>query len=406
MIPKLDRQRHRADWVERLLVREVSRRARRGEMVSDEEFGRKTEAVGNLIVTDFPDSLAKRLIETAPDAVADNAMVRLGFEARLHELWGPAFDLLDALIIAASEMGWETHRSDLRAAVAEQDLVVEAAHRLHARSCQLAHQILTLMRAGFAMGAMSRVRALQENVSVMRFISEHGRDTADRFLVHPHMSAYRAALEHNRHAEQLGMAEIEPETIERMKDTCDRIVAQFDQPCFGFDYGWALKALGRECSSAIHATPKPKRHRVSYADIEKRVDLDRYRPYYTLASGAIHADPRFLYWDLGLRDQRTLLYGGSNDGFADPTQLTARFIALSVADLNAARPGTASRTIAAGALQRFIPAIDEALAASMQELDERVRRHPPGEGGRARRKGLTPRVPHKAGRDKRSRPEM
>ena len=60
------------------------------------------------------------------------------------------------------------------------------------------------------------------------------------------------------------------------------------------------------------------------SNIEKSIDLDHMRPYYRMASHGTHANPKGIYFSLGLTPSRdVLLTGPSDTGFADPGQLAA-----------------------------------------------------------------------------------
>ncbi len=75
---------------------------------------------------------------------------------------------------------------------------------------------------------------------------------------------------------------------------------------FGSQYGWAAVALGNQSPN--------------FADLEKNVGLDNFRPYYKMASHNVHANPKGLTTKLGLlpSTEVALLAGPSDVGLADP----------------------------------------------------------------------------------------
>lgn len=325
--------RKRQDWIERALIRATLRKAQEtGEAPTDGELSQKLERVKDLIQGELSDNLRDTLIEMAPAMAADHVEVRGHVERVQKEIWGSVFDLVEAVVVASAELGERIHLADIRAAARENDLVFESNTRLHARAIRIANEILVLMRAGYATGAMARVRALQENVFVALFIRQEGQETAERFLLHQHASSYASAIELNRFASRLNEEPIPAEEVAEMQASRDQLRKQFDEPCYDGDYGWALSALGRPCSAAWHAAnPDRKRCRVTFAQVEKHVDLEQYRPYYRLAGLGIHTSSKSLYWDLGLDwdDDAIILFGPSMGGFSDPAAMTAHLVSRS-----------------------------------------------------------------------------
>jgi hypothetical protein len=73
----------------------------------------------------------------------------------------------------------------------------------------------------------------------------------------------------------------------------------------------AASALGKE--------------RAVFTDIEANVELERWRPYYKMASRTVHANIKGITKSLGLPpgEEHVLLAGASDIGFADPGHGTA-----------------------------------------------------------------------------------
>src|SRR6266567_3464704 len=96
-------------------------------------------------------------------------------------------------------------------------------------------------------------------------------------------------------------------------------------------YGWAAMSLG-----------KKNKENITFADIERDVQLNHLRPYYKMASHGVHANSKGLIFDIGSPDldipgyKKPSLGGASNAGLADPGQLaltslnqcTATFLTL------------------------------------------------------------------------------
>ena len=73
---------------------------------------------------------------------------------------------------------------------------------------------------------------------------------------------------------------------------------------YGGPYGWAASVLSNP----------------SFTDVEREVGLDHLRPFYRLASHNVHADPKGVFFKLGLfpGNEDLLLAGPSPAGLADP----------------------------------------------------------------------------------------
>jgi hypothetical protein len=367
------------NWIEQVALRSLeAQAAESGVEITEEMAERAAKAVVEAAAGVLAQQFADEVIRSMPASLKARKAIEKGFEQRLNKLWGKAFDLLEAMIVCSIDFGVEFHRSERSAAAAEQDLVFEAVTRLHARACRIALEVLTLMRSGYAMGAMGRFRALEENVVVALFIREHGRDAAERYLLHDRATQWRVAKEQNAHAASLGMTPHTEAELDQLKATRDTIVRQLDLPCFDADYGWALTAMGRGCSTAAHALPKARPHRVTFAEIEKKVSFEQFRPYVRLASRAIHADPGALYWDIGLGEasRGMMFYGPVNDGFSDPTSLTAQFMGLMTICIVLIRNQTADRLMKASGIMKLGDPLSAALTAAERELAERKKLYP------------------------------
>jgi len=63
---------------------------------------------------------------------------------------------------------------------------------------------------------------------------------------------------------------------------------------------------------------------IKFSDIEEKVGLQHMRSYYKLASNNVHANPKAVFYRLGLShlNEDILLAGPSNTGLADPANGT------------------------------------------------------------------------------------
>lgn len=244
--------------------------------------------------------MAEGAAESAAQRLADAKTERTEFETRLHERWGQGLATLTLFRLWCLDAGMRFHD---RHSPAGDDWVHAALIRLHARTCLVTAEVLALLRSGFASGAHARWRSAHETAVVGIFISEHGEDTAERYLLHEAVESNRAAPGYQRHATRLGYEQLTAEELKDLRATEKALVARFGS-AYSKPYGWASNVLGN---------PDPK-----FSDLESAVSLDHLRPYYRMASYPTHAGSKSIAFDLGLAGHEVMLAGPSNVGLADP----------------------------------------------------------------------------------------
>lgn len=283
-------------------------------VAEDPEFARALEDPDRLaaISSGVVDSIAETapavldtVLESAAETLAANREMRHEFEQRVEDVWGAAIDLFELFIGICLEVGDDFNRRLKDLPERDDDHSFDAVVRLHARSCLVAREVLTLIRAGYASGAHSRWRTLHELSVAARFIHEHGDDIALRYLEHDDIERYKAAVEMQTHAGALGEV---PPTAEEMAALAGRrkeLRLKYGKD-FLNDFGWAAPAVGDGGRR--------------FAEIEAATNLGHLRPYYRVASHAIHANSRGSFVDIGLAadSEDTLLAGPSTAGFSDP----------------------------------------------------------------------------------------
>jgi hypothetical protein len=91
---------------------------------------------------------------------------------------------------------------------------------------------------------------------------------------------YHALQEYQKIAPSLGLERLDPEVARHISKRYKNLKAELPREQFvqlGRALGWAAIGLGKE--------------RVDIEDLEARVELEQYRPYYRLANDRIHATP-------------------------------------------------------------------------------------------------------------------
>lgn len=262
---------------------------------------------------------------SAPEMLKEHEEFKNDFEKRLWQRWGKALELLEMFIVIATEAG-EDFNVEFRALAAqENDFKFDVLTRLHAQSCQIGNEVLTLLRSGYADGAHARWRSMHEIAVIGFFVSEFGQDVAERYLLHNVVESYRAALQYQRHSSRLGYEPLTNQEFSMLQSSYQRLIDRFGDS-YKNNYGWAAHTLGK-------GNP-------TFSDIEEAIGLGHWRPHYKLASHNVHANPKGVLFKLGLypSDQQLLLAGASDTGFADPGHGTAISLLQTTTSLLTLRP--------------------------------------------------------------------
>ena len=262
------------------------------------------------IVKEITQPILQSLKRDATSMLKMRRKERKQFEKRYLKAWKIPLDLLEMFLALAYEAGEEFNSEFRQKASEEQDCVFDALTRMHARACQISSEILTLLSSGHADGAHARWRSLHEIAVVGSFIREHGNELAEKYLLHDAIESYKAALLYREYSETLGFEPMSDEEFNQIKEYRDHLVNRFGSS-YKNNYGWAASTLQKD--------------NPNFRDIEESVNLDHLRPFYKLASHNVHANPKGVFFKLGLypNSEDILLAGPSNTGLTDPAQGTA-----------------------------------------------------------------------------------
>lgn len=307
-------------------------------------------------------SVFRSLKKNGPEMLSRRHRDLEGFERRLQRSWQRPLSLLEMLIVVCSEAGdalneqwrWEDSR--------EASLVFEVVRRLHARACQVSSEILCLLQSGYAPAAHARWRTLHEINVTADFIARRGGDVAERYLLHEHIEAWKAAEQFQRYARKLHESRFSRAEMARLRRTRDTLEKQFEKE-FRNNYGWAAAALGLK--------------NPTFTDIEAATRIDHLRPYYKMASYAVHATIKSIRFSLALRPgQDLLLTGPSNLGLETPGHSTALSLSQVTMAMAMQRPSS-DTVILVGVVDLFAREIGEAFHASAKRLKARARQATP-----------------------------
>lgn len=266
-------------------------------------------------------ALIRAVIDDTADAVYANLRHRWsaqsrwqrrqtsGFRTRLEKRWRVPLERLRMLLAVSREFGDGINAQSRATPDNEQVCLVEALTRSHARACQVTDEVIALLESGFADGAMARWRTLHEIAVVARLAARHGEALAKRFVEHQVVESFRAATDYHRCQPALGYEPIEDSDLQRLSAALDDVVARYG-PTFKGQYGWA---------AALLAPEKP-----TFARLEEAAGVGHLRAHYRMASHNVHANPKGVFFKLGLMaETEVLLTGPSNAGLADPGHCAA-----------------------------------------------------------------------------------
>src|SRR5439155_20856352 len=137
-------------------------------------------------------------------------------------------------------------------------------------------------------------------------------DLAEKYLCYEVVDTYKAAKQYEKYYKRLGLEPPEPGNLENHKQAVQKYHEKFmphlHKDVLNGDYGWAAIVLQKD--------------RPTFADIETKVGLDHWRPYFKMASYPIHPSAKGIKFDIGMKGKSNLLLAGpSNSGLADPASI-------------------------------------------------------------------------------------
>ncbi|MBU1298085.1 MAG: hypothetical protein KJ963_06845 [Bacteroidetes bacterium] len=250
----------------------------------------------------------KTLDKNSNSMLREHRNIRKGFEKRHNKLWKKGLNLLETFIVISYEAGEDLNKSFREEAANNNDFVFDTLTRLHARSIQVAYEVLSLLESGFADGAHARWRTIHEISVISLFIKKYGQDIAERYLLHELIESYKAMTQYQKYCEKLNQPPYSIDEINNLKTTRDKLVEKYGKE-YCEQYGWANIVLSKN---------------PNFSDLEKESGLEHLRPYYKMASYNVHANPKGIKFKLGLTEEieNILLSGPSNYGLADPAHGT------------------------------------------------------------------------------------
>lgn len=275
--------------------------------------------------------IASGLEKTKSELLQGQAAYGRQFNDEILTRYKPAFDIIESMIVLSIEGGElvsaEEHKSPRKG-----KLRLSILFKLHARACQIASEILVLLKNGYPDGAMARWRTMYEIMVISLFLSSENEDLSRRYLAHEAIEDHKAAQLHQQHFKRTNSEPIRPKILNKLQRKYDALKRKYGKE-FATEYGWASKVL---------KNPQP-----NFSQIENKIDLSYLRPYYKIASYNVHASPHGIKYRLGLplEEGHLMLTGPSQHGLEMPAKFTALTLTQITANLILLRPSMDSLVI-------------------------------------------------------------
>lgn len=275
-----------------------------------EELSKLTENLVQRIIPVFSDSAIQILKKNSRKMLKEQRREINAFEKRIYERWREPIDLLECLIKISLESGEAygerlSRNTDYKTPSPKTIALIN----IHGRVLQIANEILTLLKSGYADGANARWRSLHELAVISFFLKATPDEVSERYLEHAIIKRCKDAKDYKTYYRKLGYTPLGRKTFGTLAKLKYQLCKKYDDG-FESEYGWIPKSIMKDRN---------------FRKLEEHVKLDALHPFYNLSCHAVHGGSRGFY-RLGLiehRQDELLLTGPSNYGLADPFQNTA-----------------------------------------------------------------------------------
>lgn len=259
------------------------------------------------VVTTLSQSLIESWKSQASSLLKKQRKDHSKYEKLVEQIWSAPLILLEMLLSISLDLGATFNEYYRPTAAEENDYIFEALTRLHSRGCQTGAEALLLLRHGFGDGAHARWRTLHEICVEALYISQSGKEVAEKYLLHSTISDYRISSEYQKHYASIGYAPPDQKEIEGLENSRSELISRFGK-LYKYDYGWASSTDDKKAPT--------------FADLEKSVGLEHMRPFYKLANINVHSGAKGAIFRLGSppSNKELLVAGPSVYGLGEPGQ--------------------------------------------------------------------------------------
>ena len=174
-----------------------------------------------------------------------------------------------------------------------------------------AQQIVELLISGNIDGAMVIWRSLYESsVCLLTLAVEENDELTERFIEHSFRNSNRKVQGYEGNYRELKFAPLPKETFDYLEKEKIRLVNKYGKEFVNDDYGWANILFSGKANFRL---------------LENKIELQRFRPYYTLCSEQIHSS--YNAFSFFMEENKIILYRFMDvdielEAFVDPMQFT------------------------------------------------------------------------------------
>lgn len=298
----------------RQIVREYREITGKSIDVGSNEFA----ALADEIVSEYANELLITLKRKAPEMIQYEELRRSSFAADNNTIWKEFFDLLEMQLKLSCET-ISNFVKDVGPLIKDEGLLFKALSALHGNACLVSQEVLSLMRSGYASGALARWRKIYEIEITAAYLWKMGRghnNLVQRYLDFSIFEKFRAVELYSKdseifrqHSVILGYEPYPEEDVRRVKESRDKLADKYE-PYFCSNYGWA-------------ATTENKN--ISFWHLAEIAGIKYLYPYYQLANRSVHGGSSGLFWNISLpiHAEDTILIGPTYYGMEGPGQLLA-----------------------------------------------------------------------------------
>ncbi|MEI2273074.1 DUF5677 domain-containing protein [Sphingobacterium sp. ML3W] len=181
---------------------------------------------------------------------------------------------------------------------------------IHVRACQVANEILVLIKNGYADGAHARWRTLHELSVTFLYLYDSDYDVIHMYNDYEIIEKYKKSKEYKACEDILDLEKLEDEEWMELSIQRDEVIVKYGKD-FCESYGWTMKDL-----------PKGRRN---FRELEKYVGVENLRIIYSWANESVHAGVSGIKDKLSLREEEFyhFLTGPNDCGLLDPAQYTS-----------------------------------------------------------------------------------
>lgn len=228
------------------------------------------------------EGLADEVERLAAAEAADRETLRQAGRDRIAALSQDGWRLLSVVVWALQHSAGELvpRVGDVRD---EYTPMRVALSLVHCNGALIVQEIEVLLRNGFWSGAAARWRALHELAVTARLLQRGGPEIAQRYFDHSAVVQIRRLVD--PHGAPLP-GPIPPDELRRRwsesRVTVERYTTPESKRRFDDAYEWAAPLIPRTASG--------KGPRLTFAELERLVELDKWRPLFHTANGLVHAD--------------------------------------------------------------------------------------------------------------------